>query len=65
MKNARVRQDRISGNFFEFKIDSSLKHYGIDYDPGKREHVIKIKLASGTDATRILKDIVPKTKRRR
>ena len=65
MRNARVRQDRISGNFFEFRIESSLKHYGIDYDPGKREHVIKIKLASGTDATRILKDIVPKTKRRR
>jgi hypothetical protein len=64
MINASVKQDHISGNFFEFKVSTSLKHYGIDYDPGKRDHVIKIKLASGTDATRILKEVLPRIRRK-
>jgi len=63
MANARIRQDKISGNFFEFKIHAPLKHYGIDYDPGKREHVVRIKLASGTDATKIQNEILPRIKR--
>ena len=62
MVNAKVKQDRISGNYFEFKIHTSLKHYGIDYDPGKSDHLIKIKLASGTDAARIEKEIIPRTR---
>jgi hypothetical protein len=63
MVNARVRQDKISGKFFEFKIQAALEHYGIDYDPGKSEHVVKIRLASGTDAERIKRDILPRTRR--
>jgi hypothetical protein len=63
MKNVVVKQDKISGNTFEFKINTPLKHYGIDYDPGKRDHVVRIKLASGTDANRIKKDILPRIRR--
>ena len=62
MVNARIRQDKISGIFFEFKIQAALEHYGIDYNPGKSEHVIKIRLASGTDAEMIRKDILPRCK---
>ena len=34
---------------FEFKISSPLKHYGIDYDPGKYDHKVKIVFASEKD----------------
>lgn len=59
-----LRSDKIGGHFFEFKICAPLSCYGIDYDPGKRDHKVKIRLASGTDAERVKRDILPRIHRR-
>jgi hypothetical protein len=59
-----LRSDKIGGHFFEFKICAPLSCYGIDYDPGKRDHKVRIRLASGTDAERVKRDILPRIRRR-
>ena len=60
MTRPLVRSDKIGGHVFEFKICAPLSCYGIDYQPGKRDHMVKIRLVSGTDADRVRKDILPK-----
>eukprot|EP00946_MAST-07B_sp_MAST-7B-sp1_P001969 g1969.t1 len=63
MSQPAVRSDKIGGHFFEFKICAPLSCYGIDYDPGKREHKVKIRLASGTDVERVKTEILPRIRR--
>ena len=49
MQKAHVRESM--GNYvFEFKIGHAMKQYGIDYDPGQHDHMVKIVLASQRDA---------------
>ena len=57
MQKVNVRESM--GNYiFEFKIAHALKHYGIDYDPGKYDHMVRIYLASQKDAKTIKEKIL-------
>ena len=66
MRGARLRgasADRLAqGPSLSFKIDHALLQYGADYDPGRRDHVVEIRLGSGTDADRIRREILPRIK---
>ena len=57
MQKAHVRESM--GNYvFEFKIGHAMKQYGIDYDPGQHDHMVKIVLASQRDAKMIKEKIL-------
>ena len=60
MANAGLRHSSVFGHCLEFKILAPLKQYGIDYDPGKREHLVRIIFASSSDAKKVKEEIIPR-----
>ena len=57
MTKAVVRES-MGTYIFQFKINSPLEQYGMDYDPGERSHMVKIVLASKKDAKMIEENIL-------